>query len=114
MRPNSAVEKLAWERDGSGGKFSGSTFFKRGGNLEYLRAGSTFRRTGTNNKTRNKLVETAYVDSVVTDHRGIPHVRFRLAFSSASRPLEFDKDTRLLALDIFTKKYSERVDGVNS
>lgn len=113
MRQNSAVEELAWERDRPGRKFTASTFFKRGRNLEYLRSGSTFRSIETN-KTRDNVVETACVDSVGTDHRGIPHVRFRLAFSSASKPLEFGKDTRLLALDIFTEKYSERVDGPNS
>jgi len=112
MRQNSAVER-AGARHGSVRNFAASTFFKRGRNLEYLRSGSTFRSVGTN-KTRNNLVETAYVDSVGTDHRGIPHVRFRSAFSSASRPPEFGKDTRLLALDIFTRKYPERVDGPNS
>ncbi|MGA0345858.1 MAG: hypothetical protein ACO3N9_04875 [Alphaproteobacteria bacterium] len=113
MRQKSAVKKLMLERDRPRRKFTASTFFKRGRNLEYLRSGSTFRSIGTN-KSGNNVVETAYVDSVGTDHRGIPHVRFRLAFSSASRPLEFGKDTRLLALDIFTRKYSERVDGPNS
>jgi hypothetical protein len=113
MKQNSAVEKLSGARLGSVRKFAASTFFKRGRNLEYLRSGSTFRSVGTN-KTRENIVETAYVESVGTDHRGIPHVRFRLAYSPASRPPEFGKDTRLLALDIFTRKYPERVDGPNS
>ena len=85
-----------------------STFFRRGNGLGYIRPGSTFRRIGKDN-SNNQTVETACVESIGTDHRSIPHVRFRLSFSSASRPLDINKGTRMLSLESFSKMYPERV-----
>ena len=90
-----------------------STFFRRGKDLGYIRPGSTFRRIGKDN-SNNRTVETACVESIGTDHRSIPHVRFRLSFSSASRPLDINKGTRMLSLESFSKMYPERVGSLNS
>lgn len=90
-----------------------STFYRRGKDLGYIRPGSTFRRIGKDN-SNNRTVETACVESIGTDHRSIPHVRFRLSFSSASRPLEINKGTRMLSLECFSKMYPERVGIFNS
>ena len=90
-----------------------STFFRRGKDLGYIRLGSTFRRIGKDN-SNNRTVETACIESIGTDHRSIPHVRFRLSFSSASRPLDINKGTRMLSLESFSKMYPERVGTFNS
>ena len=90
-----------------------STFYRRGKDLGYIRPGSMFRRIGKDN-SNNRTVETACVESIGTDHRSIPHVRFRLSFSSASRPLEINKGTRMLSLESFSKMYPERVGSFNS
>ncbi len=81
-----------------------SIFLRRGRQVEYLRPGAAFRCIH-----HNKTVETAYVESLAADVRGIPHVRFRVAFSSSSRPLNFGNGTRILALKIFADRYRERV-----
>ncbi|MEE2997215.1 MAG: hypothetical protein VX700_08720 [Pseudomonadota bacterium] len=80
-----------------------SFFFKRGKKLEYLRAGSVFRRV-----QGDGLVETAEVLSVGTDSHGIPHVRFKVIFGRNYRP-QFDSGERMLALKTFAKQYTERV-----
>ncbi len=81
-----------------------SVFFKRGNRMEYLRPGSTFRRVRD-----DKMVETACMEWLGTDAYGIPHVRFRIAFSRSAGPLDFDQGTRMLALKIFAERYRERV-----
>ena len=96
-----------------GRKSISSTFFKRGNDLGYIRPGSTFRRIGKDN-SNNRTVETACIESIGTDHRSIPHVRFRLSFSSASRPLDINKGTRMLALESFSQMYPERVEEFES
>ena len=90
-----------------------STFFKRGNDLGYIRPGSTFRRIGKDN-SNNRTVETACVESIGTDHRSIPHVRFRLSVSSVSRPRDINKGTRMLALESFSQMYPERVEEFES
>ena len=97
----------------NGRKSIPSTFFKSGNDLGYIRPGSMFRRFGKDN-SNNRTIETACVESIGTDHRSIPHVRFRLSFSSASRPLDINKGTRMLALESFSKMYPERVEAPDS
>ena len=115
----SRTASLRVGRDATGTKFVDgrksipSTFFRRGKDLGYIRPGSTFRRVGKDN-SNNRTVETACVESIGTDHRSIPHVRFRLSFSSASRPLDINKGTRMLSLESFSKMYPERVGSLNS
>ena len=97
----------------NGRKSIPSTFFKSGNDLGYIRPGSMFRRFGKDN-SNNRTIETACVESIGTDHRSIPHVRFRLSFSSASRPLDINKGTRMLALESFSQMYPERVEEFES
>ena len=76
-------------------------FFKRGTSLEYITAGSTFRRTDAH------VVETAEVLSVSTDSYGIPHVRYNVSFQRPARPA-MNEGQRVLALKSFAERYTER------
>jgi hypothetical protein len=78
-----------------------SMFFKRGASLEYITAGSTFRRTEPH------MVETAEVLSVSSDSFGIPHVRYTVRFQRATRP-PTTEGQRVLALKSFAERYTER------
>ena len=80
-----------------------SMFFKRGKKLEYVRAGSTFRKVHD-----DTMVETATILSVAVDSFGIPHVQFQVTFRRPNRNF-FDGGARMLALKSFAKHYTERV-----
>jgi hypothetical protein len=77
-------------------------FFKRGASLEYITAGSTFRRTEPH------VVETAEVLSVSTDSFGIPHVRYNVSFHRPTRSSATHEGQRVLALKSFAERYTER------
>jgi len=77
-------------------------FFKRGSSLEYITAGSTFRRTEAH------VVETAEVLSVSTDSFGIPHVRYNVSFQRPARTATHHEGQRVLALKSFAERYTER------
>ena len=76
-------------------------FFKRGTSLEYITAGSTFRRTEA------QVIETAEVLSISTDTFGIPHVRFNVSFQRPTRSVTHEGQ-RVLALKSFAARYTER------
>jgi len=78
-----------------------SMFFKRGSALEYIKAGSSFRRT------QPDMVETAEVVSVSADSFGIPHVRFHVSFKRPARDA-MKEGPRVLALKTFIERYTER------
>jgi hypothetical protein len=80
-----------------------SIFFKRGSVMEYVRPGTTFC-----NVHPDKMVETATVLSVSTDSFGIPHVRFRVSFRRPDQNM-FDGGDRLLAIQTFAERYTDRV-----
>ena len=82
---------------------SHSFFVRRGGYLEYVKAGDVFRQRGT-----ARVGETAVVTAIGLDGQQIPHVRYRLTFKRA-RGLEFDGGSRTMALKPFLKLYGERV-----
>lgn len=82
---------------------SHSFFVRRGGYLEYVKAGDVFRQRGA---SRNG--ETAVVTAIGLDGQQIPHVRYRLTFRRG-RGLEFDGGSRTMALKPFLKMYAERV-----
>ena len=79
-----------------------SMFFKRGGSLEYIKAGSAFRKTHP-----DRMVETAEVLSVATDSFGIPHVRFQVRFKRPARDVTIE-GPRMLSLKTFAERYTER------
>ena len=81
-----------------------SMFFKRGEAVEYIRPGSVFRRTQTEN-----VVETATVRSVGCDAAGIPHVSYDVSIQRSH--ISFQDGPRSLALKSFTDRYKERVDA---
>lgn len=78
-----------------------SMFFKRGSSLEYITAGSTFRRT------QPDMIETAEVLAVSTDSFGIPHVRYNVSFKRQTRDVT-NEGQRVLALKTFAQRYTER------
>ncbi len=101
------VEKRTLPRQfdiGETGRPLNSMFFKRGKKLEYVRAGSTFRRIHD-----DTMIETATVLSVATDSFGIPHVQFQVTFRRPNRNF-FDGGARMLALKSFAEHYTERVE----
>ena len=77
--------------------------FHRGGQLENIEAGETFRRVH-----EDHMEETAEVLSVAYDPYGIPHVRFHVSFRRPNRNF-FDGGARMLALSSFTDRYTELV-----
>jgi len=95
-----AITKMI--RDTEGRRELRSMFFKRGNSMEYVKAGSSFRRTH-----RDNMVETAEVLSVAADSFGIPHVRFRLTFMRPDRNV-FTEGPRVLSLETFAERYTER------
>jgi glycosyltransferase A (GT-A) superfamily protein (DUF2064 family) len=101
-------EVMTWLKKKDNGRTLSSFFFKRGNNLEYVRAGSTFQRTH-----RDSMVETAQVLSVGTDSCGIPHVRFQVSFRRPNRN-KFDGGARMLALKSFADQYRERVSSLGA
>jgi hypothetical protein len=101
MFDGSIIAKMIKEPEARGRELC-SMFFRRGNALEYIKAGSTFRRTH-----RDRMVETAEVLSVATDSFGIPHVRFSLRFKRPDRN-EVTEGPRMLALKTFAELYSER------
>ena len=87
------------------GKERTSMFFKRGRGMEFVKAGSIFRRN-----RNDYTVETARILSVASDSFGIPHVKYELAFekpsSASSRVVD---GPRVLALAAFAEMYRDRV-----
>ena len=79
-------------------------FFKRGKSVEYIKAGSSFRR-----KRGDATIETARVLSVASDSFGIPHVRFEVVFEKPSMASRVVDGPRVLALNTFADMYEERV-----
>lgn len=80
-----------------------SIFYQRGKSMEYVRAGSAFRRV-----RRDQMVETAEVTSVYTDSYGIPHVRFDVVFEKPHRPVHRE-GSRILSVKAFFETFQERV-----
>lgn len=74
--------------------------FKRNTPNASVRPGSRFRRTHASN-----LVETVEVLDMCRDHRGIPHVRFKISFGWP-QPLGVAAQLRLLSLEEFTSRYA--------
>lgn len=86
------------------GRERSSIFIKRGRKMEYIRAGTSFRRI-----KRDKSVETAKILSVVLDRMQIPHVRYEINLERPSRTSVFKDGPRILSLSSFTHTYRERV-----
>ncbi|MDJ0683368.1 MAG: hypothetical protein QNJ84_01570 [Alphaproteobacteria bacterium] len=82
-----------------------SLFYKDAGAVQFLKAGSTFRR-----RRDNATVETARVLSVATDSFGIPHVRYEIEIRKNGAHAQFRDGPRVLALRSFIGAYRERVD----
>ena len=79
-----------------------SLFCLRGDRLEYIRAGSAFRRVRA-----GPMTETAEISSVYTDQSGIPHVRYDVVFEAPSLPTV--REPRSLAARTFLATFTERV-----
>lgn len=78
-------------------------WFKRSEFEPRIEPGAVFRREAE----ENSLIETASVLKVKSDVFGIPHVHYNIVYR---RPYETIADgPRVLALDIFRKRYRERV-----
>lgn len=75
-----------------------STFFKKKGDMNFVRAGCQYSR-----KVRGMGLETARVLSVAADHRGIPHIRYELIFERQQQ--RFVDGPRMLSLDTFQRTY---------
>ena len=84
-------------------RVSQSFFIKRGGDIEYVKAGDIFRQRG-----KATMSESARVLSLALDGQRIPHVRYHVRFRRA-HGIEFDGGSRVMALRPFLKTYSERV-----
>jgi hypothetical protein len=85
------------------GRRLASTFYLRGDRLEYIRAGSAFRRARP-----DTMIETAEINAVYTDSAGIPHVRFDVVFENPNRAA-VREGPRILALKTFLQMFTERV-----
>lgn len=94
---------MDWLKHPENGRVLSSIFCKRGSVMEYIRPGTTFRKVHP-----DKMVETAKVLSVGTDSFGIPHVSFRVSFRRPDQNM-FDGGDRLLAIQTFAERYTERV-----
>lgn len=79
-----------------------SVFFKRGELLEFIKAGSSFRRVRDDDS-----IETAAVTAVFIDLYGIPHIKFDLSIERPGRE-DYHAGTRMLALKTFCANYGER------
>lgn len=85
------------------GRRMASVFCLRGDKLEYIRAGSAFRRVRP-----DKMTETAEINSVYANSSGIPHVRFDVVFENPNRAA-VREGPRILAVKTFIEMFSERV-----
>ena len=94
---------MGWFSGSDAGRAIKSIFFRRPEDLEYVKPGTTFRRTHA-----DKMVETAEVVSIGNDSYGIPHVQFQVSFWRPHRNF-FDGGMRMLALRSFADRYTERV-----
>jgi hypothetical protein len=88
--------------NGKGRKMA-SVFCLRGDRLEYIRAGSAFRRVRA-----DQMIETARINSVYANSAGIPHVRYEVVFESLSREA-VREGPRILAVKTFIEMFTERV-----
>ncbi|MCR9220918.1 MAG: hypothetical protein NXI21_11890 [Alphaproteobacteria bacterium] len=79
-------------------------FFKRENAMEFVKAGTRFRRTRS-----DRMVETARVLSIASDDFGIPHVRYELSVEKPVTRQTVIEGPRVLALATFTSTYCERV-----
>lgn len=75
--------------------------FRRGGKLEYIRVGDTFRH-----RNAGPVEELAEVISLYADRNNIPHVRFEL--SLRRNELGVQGGPRVLNLLSFRERFSER------
>jgi len=80
-----------------------SMFVMRGDKLEYVSAGSAFRRVRTDDMT-----ETARIDAVYIDATGIPHVRYDVTFQKPNAAPHHE-GPRNLALRAFIQNFTLRV-----
>ena len=81
-----------------------SLFMKRGRKIEFVKSGSLFHRTKTDNS-----IETARVIGMRTDAFGIAHVRYELRIARQHIVASYFEGLRTLALKAFADKYSERL-----
>lgn len=81
-----------------------SLFFRRGKEVQYIKAGSKFRRLRD-----SSTEETAKVLSVATDSFGIPHIRYEIEISKLGAQSRFKDGPRVLALKSFIGAYRELV-----
>lgn len=93
---------MGWLNRITGQSFA-SAIFGRSNRMDYVKAGTTFRRVHDDD-----LVETAEVESVAEDPYGIPHVKFKVIFSRTNR-FSYEEGTRMLALRTFADRYKEQV-----
>ena len=95
---------MGWLNRTNGQSFA-SALFGRSKRMDYVKAGTTFRRVH-----EDDLIETAEVESVAADPYGIPQVKFKVFFSRANR-FTYEEGTRMLALRTFADRYKEQVTG---
>ena len=81
-----------------------SLFMKRGRKIEFVKSGSLFHRTKTDNS-----IETARVIGMRTDAFGIAHVRYEVRIARQQIVASYFEGPRTLALKAFADKYSERL-----
>jgi hypothetical protein len=86
---------------GQGQRLS-SVFYRRGEVLEYIRAGTSFRRLHS-----DRTVETAQVLGLYVDLYGIPHITFDLSIERPGRG-GYQAGSRTMALKVFCANYGER------
>lgn len=86
------------------GRERSSMFFRRGRDLEFIKAGVTFRR-----ERSDRTIEFARVLSVAADAFGIPHVRYEVTFEKSFMTSRIVDGPRVLALSTFADTYQERV-----
>ncbi len=79
-------------------------FFKRDNTMEFVKAGTRFRRTRS-----DKMVETARVLSIASDTFGIPHVKYELSVEKPLTRTLVVEGPRVLSLTAFADTYCERV-----
>jgi hypothetical protein len=78
-----------------------SVFYKRGELLEYIRPGTSFRKTHA-----DRTVETAEVAGLFVDPYGIPHIKFELLIERPGRQ-GYRPGSRTMALKKFCETYGE-------
>ena len=108
MEPLRLNGRLSGRRSSSSVAFQererASLFFKRGKSVQYLKAGSIFRR-----RRDDATEETAKVLSVSTDSLGIPHVRYEIEIGRRGAQTRFRDGPRVLALQSFIGAYRDPV-----